>query len=142
MRTRVVALAAASCALLSGCSPVVDAEFHNVTGQPIVVTNLAQPAFHASIPAAGSAPVDIFVLRSGSPVGFTIATAGHVWIYRHHTRFLGSVSPHYWERGPFESKRLHVSVDSRGRIYLLSSSGGPVGQPAGFPVHPDEQKKT
>jgi hypothetical protein len=142
MRVVVPVLAAVGCWLLSGCSPVVDVEFHNGTGQPIVVTNVAQPTFHASIPAGGSAPVDVLVLRSGYPEEFTIAAGGRVWIYRHHTIFLGSVGPEYWQHGPLESKRLHVSVDSHGRIYLLSSSGAPVVQPSGFPIHPDEQKKT
>jgi hypothetical protein len=46
-------IAVFACLLLSGCSPVVDVEFHNATGQLIVVTNLAQPEFHASIPPSG-----------------------------------------------------------------------------------------
>jgi len=142
MRELLPILAVFACVLLSACSPVVDAEFHNATGQPIVVTNLAQPEFQASIPAGGSAAVNVFVLRSGHAVGFSIANGGRVWVYRHHTRFLASVSPENWQRGPFESKRLHVSVDSRGRVYLLSPSGSLAGQPSGFPIHPDEQKKT
>ena len=142
MRELVPILAIFACMLLSGCSPVVDAEFHNATGQPIVVTNLAQPEFHASIPPGGSAPVNVFVLRSGHPVGFSIASGGRIWIYRHHTRFLASVSLKNWQRGSLESKRLHVSVDSRGQVYLLSPTGAPAGQPSGFPIHPDEQKKT
>ncbi|HEX4713803.1 MAG TPA: hypothetical protein VH164_02635, partial [Ktedonobacteraceae bacterium] len=112
--------------LLSGCSPVVDAEFHNATGQSIIVTNLAQSEFQAFIPAGGSAPVNVLLSRSGHPVGFSVASGALVWIYRHHTRCLGSVSPEYWQHGPLESKRLHVSVDSRGRIYLLSPSGSSV----------------
>ena len=131
-----------ACLLLSSCSPLVDAEVHNATGRPIIVTNLGQPAFHASIPPGGSAPVDIFVMCAGYPAGFSVASGRHVWIYRTHSTFLASVSRQYWKHGPLESQRLHVSVDSRGRIYLLSSSGAPVSQPAGFPVHPDEQKKT
>ncbi len=142
MRELLPILAVFACMLLSGCSPVVDAEFHNATGQPIVVTNLAQAEFHASIPPGGSAPVNVFVLRSGHPVGFSIASDGQVWIYRHHKRFLASVSPQNWQSGPFDSKRLHVSVDSRGRVYLLSPSSAPVVQPSGFPIYPDEQKKT
>ena len=134
--------ALAACVLLSGCSPLVDAEVHNATGRPIIVTNLGQPAFHASILPGGSAPVDIFVMRAGYPAGFSVASGSRVWIYRTHSTFLASVSRQYWKHGPLESQRLHVSVDSRGRIYLLSSSGAPVSQPAGFPVHPDEQKKT
>jgi hypothetical protein len=142
MRKLLPILAVFASMLLSGCSPVVDAEFHNATGQPIVVTNLAQPEFHASIAAGGSAAVDVFVLRSGHAVGFSISSRGRAWVYRHHTRFLASVSPENRQRGPFESKRIHLSVDSRGRIYLLSQSGAPAVQPSGFPIHPDEQKKT
>ncbi len=134
--------ALAACVLLSGCSPLVDAEVHNATDRAIVVTNLAQPAFTASIPPAGSAPVDIFVMRAGYPAGFSVASGSRVWIYRTHSRFLASVSRQYWKHGPLESQRLHVSVDSRGRIYLLSPSGAALSQPAGFPIHPDEQKKT
>ena len=130
------------CVLLSGCSPLVDAEVHNATGRQIVVTNLGQPAFHASIPPGGSAAVDIFVTRAGYPVGFSVASSSRVWIYRTHSRFLASVSRDYWQHGPLESQRLHVSVDSRGRIYLLSPSGAALSQPVGFPIHPDEQKKT
>ena len=85
--------------------------------------------------------MDIFVMHAGYPVGFSVASGNRVWIYRTHSRSLASVSRHYWEHGPLESQRLHVSVDSRGRIYLLSSSGTPISQPAGFPIHPDEQKK-
>jgi hypothetical protein len=129
MHTLLLAFATVSCLLLSGCTPVVDAEFHSASGEPIVVTNIAQPLFQASIPPGRSAPVDIFMSRSGHPVGFSIATGRRVWLYRHHIRFLASVSPEYWERGPFESKRLHVSVDSHGSIYLLSSSGTPTSQP-------------
>jgi hypothetical protein len=143
MHTLLLALgASAGCALLSGCSPVVDAEFHNAIGRPIIVTNVAQPAFHASIPAGGSAPVNVFVLRAGYPQEFSIASGSRVWIYRRHSRFLAGARPEYWQRGPFESKRLHVSVDSRGRIYLRSSSGAPISQPAGFPLYPDGQQKT
>jgi hypothetical protein len=130
------------CVLLSGCSPLIDAETHNATGRPIIVRNLEQPAFHASIAPGGSAPVDIFVMRSGYPAGFSVASGDRVWIYRTHSKFLASVSRQYWERGPLEAQRLHVSVDSRGSIYLLSRSGAPLGQPVGFPIHPDEQKKT
>jgi hypothetical protein len=91
MRKLLPILAVFASMLLSGCSPVVDAEFHNATGQPIVVTNLAQPEFHASIAAGGSAAVDVFVLRSGHAVGFSISSRGRAWVYRHHTRFLASV---------------------------------------------------
>jgi len=84
----------------------------------------------------------VLVLRPGYPNQFSISTRSHVWIYRHRLRLLGSVSRDYWEHGPFESQRLHVRVDSRGRIYLVSPSGAPVRQPAGFPVQPDEQKET
>ena len=136
------AFAACVCVLLSGCSPLVDAEVHNATRRPIVVTNLGQPAFHASIPPGSSAPVDIFVMRAGHPPGFSVASGSRVWFYRTHSRFLASVSREYWQHGPLESQRLHVSVDSRGRIYLLSPSGAPLSQPVGFPIHPDEQKKT
>ena len=118
--------ALAACVLLSGCSPLVDAEVHNATGRPIIATNLGQSAFHASIPPGGSAPVDIFVMRAGYPAGFSVASGSRVWIYRTHSTFLASVSRQYWKHGPLESQRLHVSVDSRGRIYLLSSSGAPV----------------
>jgi hypothetical protein len=142
MRVSLVLAVSACCLLLNGCSPLVDAEFHNATGQPIIVTNVAQPEFHASIPSGASAPVDVLVLRSGHPEEFTIAVGGRIWIYRHHTIFLGSVGPEYGQHGPLESRRLHVRVDSGGKIYLLSPSGGPVNQPAGFPIHPDEQQKT
>jgi hypothetical protein len=67
-----------ACVVLSGCSPLVDAEVHNATGGPIVVTNLAQREFHASIPPGGSAPVDIFVMRGNYPVGFSIASGSRV----------------------------------------------------------------
>ncbi len=137
-----VLAALGACLLLSGCSPLVDAEIHNATGRSIVVTNLGQPAFHASILPGGSAAVDIFIMRAGYPAGFSVASSGRVWIYRAHSRFLASVSRQYWEHGPFESQRLHLSVDSRGRIYLLSPSGAPLIQPVGFPIHPNEQKKT
>src|SRR4029077_6865943 len=128
-----------TCVLLSGCSPLVDSEVHNAPGRLIVVTNLGQPAFHASIPPGGSAAVDIFVMRAGYPAGFSVASGSGVWIYRTHTRFLASVSRQYWQHGPFESQRLQIRVDSRGRIYLLSPSGAALSQPAGFPIHPDEQ---
>ena len=86
--------------------------------------------------------MDIFVMRAGHPPGFSVASGSRVWIYRTHSRFLASVSREYWQHGPLESQRLHVSVDSGGRIYLLSPSGAPLSQPVGFPIHPDEQKKT
>ena len=137
-----VLFALGACVLLSGCSPLVDAQIHNATGRSIVVTNLGQPGFHASIPPGGSAAVDIFVMRAGYPADFSVTSGSRVWIYRTHSRFLASVSRQYWEHGPLESQRLHVSVDSRGRIYLLSPSSAPLNQPVGFPIHPDEQKKT
>jgi hypothetical protein len=141
--SRVSAAVCASLAfILGGCSPLVDVAFHNRTGQRIVVRNDASPGFEASIPPGASTPVDVLVLRPAYPNQFTITTPSHAWVYQHHLRLLGSLSREYWEHGPFESKRLHVSVDSRGRIYLLSSSGTPISQPAGFPIHPDEQKKT
>jgi len=143
MRVPFLPLAAlAACALLSGCSPLVDAEVRNATGKPMVVTNLAQPAFHASIAPGGSASVDIFVMRAGYPAGLSVASGSRVWTCRTHSTILASVRRQYWEHGPLESRRLHVSVDSHGRIYLLSPSGASLSQPVGFPIHPDEQKKT
>jgi hypothetical protein len=143
MRVAFVSLVAlAACVVLCGCSPVVDAEFHNATGLPIIVTNVAQPTFHASIPPGGSAPVDVFVLRAGSPQEFTISAGRRLWVYRHRSIFLSSVGPGYWQLGPMDSRRVHVRVDSHGRIYLLSPPGGAVNQPSGFPIHPDEQQKT
>ena len=115
MRAVVPVLAAVGCLLLSGCSPVVDVEFHNGTGEPIVVTNVAQPTFHASIPAGGSAPVEVLVLRSGYPEEFTIAAGGRVWIYRHHTIFLGSVGREYLAAWPFR-----VQATSRERRFAWS----------------------
>jgi hypothetical protein len=131
---------AASCVVLSGCSPKVDAEFQNATGQPIVVTNRGEPAFHVAIPAGASAALDIFVSRSPHRPDFSVSSAGRVWVY--HSETLTRLGWDYWERRPLEAKRLHVSVDSRGRIYLLSTSGAFIAQPSGFPIHPDEQKKT
>jgi hypothetical protein len=136
------ALCASLAFVLGGCTPVVDVAFYNATGQPIVVRNDASPGFEASIPAGASAPVDVLVLRPGYPNEFTITTPNHAWVYQHRLRLLSSVSREHWENGPFDSKRLHVRVDSRGNIYLLSSSGSPISQPAGFPIHPDGQKKT
>jgi hypothetical protein len=132
MRARLVLIAASSCFLLSCCSPLVDAEFQNATGQPIVITNRGEPAFHVGIPAGGAAALDIFVSRSPHRPEFSVSTAGHVWVYQ--SQFLTSLRWDYWERRPFEAKRLHVSIDSRGKIYLLSPSGAPVNQPRGFPV--------
>src|SRR5437870_12780623 len=91
--------ALAACVLLSSCSPLVDAEVHNATGQPIIVTNLGQPAFHASIAPGGSASVDIFVMRAGYPAGFSVASGSHVWIYRTLSTFLARVFRHYWQPG-------------------------------------------
>ena len=127
---------------LTSCTPVVDVAFYNATGQPIVIRNDASPRPGVSIPPGAAVPADILVLRSGYPNQFTITTPSHAWVYQHHLRLLGSVRRDYWEHGPSDSRRLHVSIDSRGRIHLLSSSGTPVPQPAGFPISPDVQKKS
>ena len=127
-----IAIAASSCLMLTGCSPIVDAEFQNATGQPIIVTNLGEPAFQVTIPAGGSAALDIFVSCSPHWSDFFIKSAGRVWLY--HSGSLIGLGWDYWERRPFEAKRLHVSVDGRGKIYLLSPSGASMSQPSGFPV--------
>jgi hypothetical protein len=141
MRPQFVAIAmTVPCLALSGCSPLVDAEFQNATGQSIIVINRGEPAFHVAIPAGSSAVLDIFVSRSPHRPEFSISSAGRVWLY--HSQSLTGLGWDYWERRPLESKRLHVSVDSHGRIYVLSPTGTTVAQPPGFPIHPDEQKKT
>ena len=137
MRAQFIAIAmAASCLVLSGCSPVVDAEFQNATDQPIVVTNRGDPAFHVAIPAGGSAALDIFVSRSPHRPDFSISSAGRVWLY--HSGSLTGLGWDYWQRRPFDAKRLHVSIDTRGRIYLLSPSGASISQPHGFPIMPEK----
>ena len=127
---------AASSLVFGGCSPLVDAEFQNATGEPIVVINRGEPAFHVAIPAGGSAALDIFVSRSPHRPDFSISSAGRVWLY--HSRPLTGFGWDYWERRPFEAKRLQVSVDSGGKIYLLSPSGASISQPRGFPVVPEK----
>jgi hypothetical protein len=127
---------AASCFVLGGCSPVVDAEFQNATGEPIVISNLGEPAFHVAIPASGSAALDIFVSRSPHRPEFSISSAGRVWVY--HSTSLTGLGWDYWERRPFEAKRLNISIESGGKIYLLSPSGASITQPRGFPVVPEK----
>jgi hypothetical protein len=137
MRAVFVAISlAASCVLLSGCSPVVDAEFQNATSQPIVVTNRGELAFQVTIPAGGSATLNIFVSRSPQRPDFSISSSGRVWLY--HSSSFSELGWVYWERRPVEGKRLHVSVDARGRIYLRSPSGASVSQPRGFPILPEK----
>jgi hypothetical protein len=84
---------------------------------------------------AGSRPLKITVARYTGRGGPRLPK----WGYTNYEGVLAGLgdSPAAERRGLW--RVLHARIDSRGRVYLLSSTDQAIPQPAGFPIVPDSQ---
>jgi hypothetical protein len=133
MRTLRAALLAPAALLLSSCSPASLIDLYNDSGDTIVVTALDHSI---SVPPHSSTQFDFVLARGQHWESVTVTKRGKTW--RYPQRLFSRIPWESWQRGPFESRRAFVSVDSHGRIYLRSPSGALISQPAGFPLSPEK----
>ena len=131
MRALRAALLAPGVLLLSSCSPASLIDLYNDSGDTIVITALDHSV---SVPPHSSTQFDFVLARDQHWESVTVSRRGKTW--RYPQKLFGRIPWESWQRGPFESRRAFVSVDSHGRIYLRSPSGAPISQPAGFPLSP------
>jgi hypothetical protein len=66
----------------------------------------------------------------------SVTSSGMTW--RYPQKVFLRIPPSSWQRGPFESRRAFVSIDSHGRISLCSPAGSAIPQPARFPLRPEQ----
>src|SRR5216110_574756 len=128
-----VVLLVTSVLLLQSCTPASLIDLYNDTGETITVMALGKSA--AVLPHS-STQVD-FVLATGQHwESVTVTVRGKTWHYPQ--KLFTRIPWRSWQRGPFESRRAFVHLDSRGRISLRSPTGAAVPQPPGFPLQPEK----
>jgi hypothetical protein len=128
-----LALAAVCALLLESCSPASIVNLYNDTGRTIVVTALDRSV---SLSPQASTEFAVVLARGQHWESVTVNAGTRTW--RYPQKLFVSIPWQSWQRGPFESRHAFVRIDSRGRIYLRSSSGASVPQPTGFPLEPKQ----
>jgi hypothetical protein len=133
MRASRVALFAVTILLLQSCSPASLIDFYNDSGDTIVVTALDRTI---SVAPHSSTQFDFVLARGQHWESVSVTRRGKTW--RYPQKLFSRIPWESWQRGPFESRRAFVSVDSHDKIYLRSPSGALTSQPAGFPLSPEK----
>jgi len=126
-------LVATSALALQSCSVASLVELYNDTSSSVVVTALDHPV---SVPPQSSTEFAVVLARGQHWESVTISARGKTW--RYSQKLFARIPWGSWRRGPFESRRAFVRLDSRGQIYLTSPSGVAVSQPSGFPLRPEK----
>jgi hypothetical protein len=133
MRALRSAIVATSALLLHSCSPASLVELYNDTGSTIIVIALDHSV---SVPPQSSTEFAVVLARGQHWESVTITARGKTW--RYPQRLFGRIPWESWQRGPFESRRTFVRLDSRGHVYLSSANHVTVAQPPGFPLQPEK----
>jgi hypothetical protein len=138
---RLFLISAATCLMLSDCTPLQDIELYNDSGEDIVVRGVAGAEHTVSIARGTSKSLDLLVIRIGQPKTLSINTPTGSWSYSHHQQAFGRIPPPLWHGRAFGARCAYARIDSHGRIYLLSPQAHgrapeSIEQPPGFPIKP------